>query len=224
MEDLIADLHIHSHYSSDSFLSPEYILRKSKYEGLNCISITDHNTIRGSIEAKKISHKYGIHVIIGAEIMTDCGDIIGLNLKHEINNRSSWVSVINEIKNQDGIVVFPHPYRDHTNIEEIASKVDIIECWNAKCSPGQNKLASDLATKYKKPITYGSDSHIGSCIGYVKMQIDNDTLACNKLIKAHYSTPSELQLQSIVSLLKHKEFSKLISQGSSHIKKKILNT
>ena len=84
MDDLIADFHIHSKCSYDSLMSPEGIVKRAKKVGLTCVAITDHNTIRGGIEGEKYELTYGVEVIVGAEIKTDCGDIIGLNLNDEI--------------------------------------------------------------------------------------------------------------------------------------------
>ena len=45
------DLHVHSKYSSDGVLDPENIVRIARKRGLAGIAVTDHNTIRGGIEA-----------------------------------------------------------------------------------------------------------------------------------------------------------------------------
>ena len=51
------DLHVHSRYSYDGILSPEEIVKIAIKKGLNGIAITDHNTIRGSQEAKNYETK-----------------------------------------------------------------------------------------------------------------------------------------------------------------------
>ena len=78
-------------------------------------------------------------MIVGAEIKTDCGDIIGLNLNDEIGV-TGWREVIKGIRLRGGTVVLPHPYRDHSHIEEISQCVDFIEIWNARSSPQENAL------------------------------------------------------------------------------------
>jgi len=47
------DLHIHSKYSKDSINDPKWIIKIAKNKGLNGVAITDHNTIKGSLVAKK---------------------------------------------------------------------------------------------------------------------------------------------------------------------------
>lgn len=75
---LKSDLHIHT-LCSDGINKPsEYILKAIK-SGINVISITDHNTFKGSIEAIKFinSKKLNNLVIIpGSEVRTEIGDIL----------------------------------------------------------------------------------------------------------------------------------------------------
>lgn len=61
-----ADLHIHSVYS-DGSLSVENVFQEAKNAGLRCISLTDHDTTRGTNEAKALSASYGIELISGIE-------------------------------------------------------------------------------------------------------------------------------------------------------------
>lgn len=58
------DLHIHSYYS-DGTMSPQEIITKAKAKGLAKIAITDHNEIKGALEAKRLAPDY---VILGVEL------------------------------------------------------------------------------------------------------------------------------------------------------------
>lgn len=73
----IIDLHMHSTYSSDGEYTPKQLLKLCKDAGYKYISIADHNSIKGSLEAIKLSEEYGIKVYSGIEI--DC-TINGINL------------------------------------------------------------------------------------------------------------------------------------------------
>lgn len=64
-----ADLHNHS-FLSDGVLSVQDIILYSKKVGLNCIAITDHDTMAGVIPAYTFGEKIGVSVIPGAEIST----------------------------------------------------------------------------------------------------------------------------------------------------------
>ncbi len=77
------DFHLHSSYSRDGTIRPADVMKIAKKRGLNGIAITDHGTIKGSVEAIK-NKPEGLDVICGAEIKTDRGDVIGLFLQEEI--------------------------------------------------------------------------------------------------------------------------------------------
>ena len=49
------DPHIHSTYSGDAVNTPKEIIEKSKSLGLDIIAISDHNTVKGNEEARKLS-------------------------------------------------------------------------------------------------------------------------------------------------------------------------
>ncbi len=220
MDDLIADLHIHSKYSHDSLMSPEKIVRYARKAGLTCIAITDHDTIRGGIEGKKAGGKYGVEVIVGSEINTECGDIIGLNLSEEIRV-TGWQEVIRAVRLQGGTVVLPHPYRDHVSVEKIAACVDFIEIWNGRSTEQQNRDAKDLATGTGKPVMYGSDAHSISEIGAVKALIDPVTYQYRGILSVRPASSSEIRRSRIISLVKQRKWRTLISQGKSYLGQKL---
>jgi predicted metal-dependent phosphoesterase TrpH len=74
------DLHVHSKYSDDAVGSPREIIKSLKKKGLQGMAFTDHNTVRGGIEALKIAPKEFI-VIPGIEISTADGHMLALNVK-----------------------------------------------------------------------------------------------------------------------------------------------
>ena len=94
------DLHIHLKYSSDGVLDPEKIVKIAIKRGLNGVAITDHNTIIGGLKAKNYETE-DFKVIVGSEISTERGEIIGLFLKEEIKP-GNVQEVISEIKEQNG--------------------------------------------------------------------------------------------------------------------------
>jgi predicted metal-dependent phosphoesterase TrpH len=163
------DLHIHSKYSGDGVLDPEEIVRVAKKKGLDGIAITDHNTIKGGQEAQRYETA-DFKVILGAEILTDRGEITGLFLSKEIESRH-LEDVIKEIKAQGGIVVVPHPFdglrRSAFSItEEYTGLVDAIEVFNSRCVLGRyNRRALEFAARYGLPTIGGSDAHYASEIG-----------------------------------------------------------
>lgn len=174
------DFHTHSHFSTDSRMVPSNIVNTAKKKGLKGIAITDHNTVRGGIEAKKESSSSDFIVIAGSEIMTDVGEIIGLFLNEEISSTDPNV-VIDEIKGQGGISVLPHPFRsfllpqnrEKKGIpEEIIKRIQLIEILNSRTRGRDNQKALDLASKMKRPMVTGSDAHFYREVGCITTSID----------------------------------------------------
>ncbi|MCK4529036.1 PHP domain-containing protein [candidate division WOR-3 bacterium] len=163
------DLHVHSKYSSDGILDPEEIVKIAVKRGLNGIAITDHNTIKGGLKAKKYETE-DFTVIVGSEISTERGEIIGFFLEEEIESKDVQ-GVISEIKAQDGIVVMPHPFDElrHSAFhptKEDAKFVDCIEGFNSRCVfQRYNNNAVEFAMKHNLTITAGSDAHFAREIG-----------------------------------------------------------
>ncbi len=163
------DLHIHSKYSSDGVLDPERIVRIAMKRGLNGIAITDHNTIKGGLKAKKYEDA-DFTVIVGSEISTERGEIIGLFLEEEVKS-TNVQEVITEIKEQNGIIVIPHPFDElrHSAFhpaEEDAKFIDCVEGFNSRCVYQKyNKKAVEFGIKHNLMITAGSDAHFANEIG-----------------------------------------------------------
>ena len=174
------DLHIHSKYSHDGVLEPDEIVRIAKQRSLSGIAITDHDTIRGGQEAKKYETK-DFKIIIGAEIMTEVGEITGLFLSKEVKSRR-FQEVIAEIKAQGGLVIVPHPFdllrRSAFHItEEHAGLVDAIEGFNSRCVfQSYNRKAFEFAARHNLPVIGGSDAHYNNEIGLAGIITNSDDI------------------------------------------------
>ena len=129
------ELHIHTRYSHDSLLCLNLLGVMCKIKKIDCIAICDHNTILGGLMAKKILSRYGIQVIVGEEIFTDSGEIIGLFLNSNISAGLTANKTVSEIKAQGGIVYIPHPYDEKRYrtvlklkvLKQISNQIDLIE-------------------------------------------------------------------------------------------------
>jgi predicted metal-dependent phosphoesterase TrpH len=163
------DMHIHSKYSSDGILDVKEIVKIAIKIGLNGIAVTDHNTIKGGLEARKYETA-DIEVIVGSEIMTEKGEIIGLFLSEEIRSRN-FQDVINDIRDQNGIVIIPHPFDEmrHSSFQpgkEDMKFIDCIEGFNSRCLfQKYNKKAKEFAKGHDLLMTAGSDAHFLNEIG-----------------------------------------------------------
>ena len=71
------DLHTHTEYSSDSELPLEDAVRGWQRAGIDCVAVTDHNTIAGGLALREWAP---LRVIVASEVRTCEGEIIGLFL------------------------------------------------------------------------------------------------------------------------------------------------
>jgi len=163
------DLHIHSEFSSDGTLSLEEIVELAKKRGLDGIAITDHNTVKGGLEAKKYETD-DFEIIIGAEVMTERGEVTGLFLSREVAARD-FRSVVADIRSQGGIVVIPHPFDRLRKsafhpLAKDAEWIDAIEVFNARCVFSKdNERAAVFAATHNLAVVAGSDAHYRNEVG-----------------------------------------------------------
>ena len=193
----------------------EQVIKRCLEANINCLAIADHGTITGALKLKEMAP---FKVIVAEEILTPFGEIMGLFLKEEIPNKLSAEETVSRIKTQGGLVCIPHPYDrfrlsalEDEKLEEIMPQVDIIEVFNARSlSPGSSAKAWQLAQKYGKFASAGSDAHIPSEIGNVYIEMpdfnDNDqflvSLAQGK-ISGRKSNPSVHLASTWARLKKH---------------------
>lgn len=170
------DLHVHSNYSSDGRLSPEKILKILKSREISAVAITDHNCVKGSLEADKIAKEHGMIVIRGTEISSTLGHIAALGVDKDIPRGMSPQLTVERIHALGGIAIAVHPFRFGTGIgiDIIRSfEFDAIEVLNGWTSSRRNKRALEIADELKLPKTAGSDGHKENDIGKTYVTIDD---------------------------------------------------
>jgi len=176
-ETILGDFHMHTWYSPDSFMPPQKLIEQALKVGLTCIAVTDHNTIEGALAVRKLSPP--LTVIVGEEVKSRDGDIIGLFLKEAVLRGLSAVETAERIKAQGGLVCIPHPFDRFRNsvikreaLMEVLPYVDIIEIFNSRTSLlRDSKKAGDFASEHKKIAAAGSDSHTPLELGHVKVEL-----------------------------------------------------
>jgi len=154
------DLHVHSKFSRDSLSEPKDIVSVAKRHGIGGIAITDHDVL-GRFPSNVAKD---LIIIKGSEVKTEIGDIIGLFLTENIRSNISF-RVVDEIRDQGGLVILPHPYRDHILSAWIIEEADAIEGFNARVSQKGNERAIELCIKKGKPMIAGSDAHFSFEVG-----------------------------------------------------------
>jgi len=203
------DLHVHTNYSPCSTNKPDKILKQAKKKGLSGIAVTDHNTMRGAIELKKLNKNKNFDIIIGEEIETEIGHILAYYLKKEIKP-GRFNKIIKEIKKQKAIGVLAHPYNYDHPIKQMSGffgkmifgleknrksvqitpknikllkKLDAIEGFNSRCMLQKENLdAHKLAKKLGLAAIAGSDSHFPNEIGNAYVEF-SDNLSLREAIK-----------------------------------------
>lgn len=171
-----ADLHNHTYYSPDSILSPKQAAERVRRLGLDCVAITDHDTVRGGLALREIAD--GFQVIVGEEVRSADGEILGLFLETDIPRGLTARETMARIKEQGGIVGLPHPFDslrsglDQAVMEELIGEIDFIEALNSRIVFGvHNKRALEFARRHGKPVSAASDAHCARELGrsYVEM-------------------------------------------------------
>ncbi len=178
--ELFADFHVHSHHSKDCVMPVAHILERAREVGLDVVAITDHDSAAGGLEAREIADRYGVRVIVGEEVKTSEGEVIGLFLERTIPAGLTFAETVAAIKEQRGIVYVPHPFdRLHTIpspqvLRANVASIDVVEVFNSRLAfPGFNELAERFAQRYRLPAAAGSDSHVLPGIGTALCGIDD---------------------------------------------------
>ncbi len=170
---ILADLHVHTTYSTDSLITPKDLVYYAKKRGLNACAITDHNSLEG---AYKIAKETDFPIIPGMEVSSADGHIVALNVRELIPQGLSAVKTINLIHKAGGIAIACHPYVYFKGClrGKVCSAFDAIEVINARALPFKNsvKKAEEAAERLKLPHVAGTDAHYGPQIGYGYTEVE----------------------------------------------------
>ncbi len=174
-----ADTHVHTKYSGfskyslaefpESISEPGMVVKAALRRGLDVLCITDHNSIAGALKARQYAVGKEIEVIVGEEVSTAEGEVIGLFLQERIDPGLGAEETAKRIHEQGGIAIAPHPFSPHCScLGHRAQHLDLdgVEVFNAiHRDPYSNKLASRNFIGNGKAITGGSDAHSIEMVG-----------------------------------------------------------
>ncbi len=92
---------------SDGVFSPETLVEMAKERGLDCISVTDHDSFEGTLRARAHAKKLGLRYVVGAEISTVCEGvdvhILAYNVdidNPELNSAMASVTQLRDKRNE----------------------------------------------------------------------------------------------------------------------------
>lgn len=167
---LRVELHCHTLWSHDCGTDPKQLMLSAKKRGIGMVAVTDHNQIGGAFEA---AEQNILPVIIGEEILSSEGEIIGYFLDQWIPPGLSPEETIARIRDQGGVVSVPHPgdrIRRSTlkrdSLTRIMPLIDMVEIFNARnTGKNANIFARDQQERNNKIAAVGTDAHTAWEIG-----------------------------------------------------------
>ncbi len=173
---LTVELHCHTYHSSDSLMLPQDILLACDRRGIDRVAITDHNSMAGAFEAHALDPG---RVILGEEILTMEGEILGYFMTEEIPEGLHPLEVVERLKEQRAVISISHPFDptrgcrwSRETLMALSPYIDAIEVLNARCwSARPNDEAVVFAHQANLYGTAGSDAHAPSEVGRAFLQL-----------------------------------------------------
>ena len=172
---VLLDLHNHTDRSYDAANRLEDYERAYAEGRFHVLALTDHNRIDGALDA---AERASFPVIVGMEIDTSEGELIGLFLEEPIRLGLPAAETAERIRAQGGLVYLQHPfYRliryplGETTREALATAglIDVVEGRNGgPFTDHADARARAWARARGLPVGAGSDAHeppdIGQCV------------------------------------------------------------
>lgn len=194
------DLHCHTSASFDSLASPASVVRAAASRGLTHLAITDHGTLDGALAARDLAPE-DLTILVGQEIRTREGDVIGLFLERAVPSGLPAPEAVHAVREQGGLVGIPHPFDRFRGsllrtdaMTDIASTADWIEAWNARIVFGDgNERAAALAASAGVAGVAVSDAHTALEVGVASTLVWGDPASADGLREA-LAGPLELSI------------------------------
>jgi predicted metal-dependent phosphoesterase TrpH len=157
------DFHTHSTASPDGGIKSEEYVVMLENGILDYIAITDHNTIS---LARELHDSLGEHIIVGEEITSNQGEIIGLFLTEPIKAGMNALTTARAITAQGGLVYIPHPLETvrkgvtRETLDVLAKEIDIVEIHNGRAVvQNRGPQAATWSKLAGKAMAASSDAH-----------------------------------------------------------------
>ncbi len=180
------DMHMHSEASPDSRMTPRVMAQRIRDVRLDVVCVTDHDSVAGALRLREMAD--GFRVIVGSEVLSSDGEIIGLFLETDVPRGLPAEETIARIHAQGGVVSVPHPFsRNRGNhirgdvLDRVRGQIDAIEVFNAReLLPSDNRRAASFAAEHGIAGSVASDAHRPSEIGAAWIEL------------ADFATPEQL--------------------------------
>jgi predicted metal-dependent phosphoesterase TrpH len=213
----LADLHVHTCFS-DGWPTPTEVVEHALLETeLDVVAITDHDTIEGALRAQDHAARVDarVHVIVGEEVSTREGHVIGLFLEREVKPGLSAAATVDEIRCQGGLAIAAHPFWRTDRVARrlrgpvhgvgwLAAEIDFDAIEVENSTPGlgvANFLARRLAEATGRTAVGGSDAHILDAIGRAATTFPGRTPRALRQAIRQGATEPEKRRYDVASLL-----------------------
>ena len=158
----------------DSISHPSEIVKMAERRKLDVLCVTDHNSIRGAVEARKSATS--VEIVAGSEIATLDGDLLGIFLTEDVPKGLPAEETIDKIHEQGGLAIAPHPFSSQAfslGLKIAELKIDGVELFNAAHRDGYtNDAAQIIAKNLDVAFVGGSDAHAANMVGNAYTQFD----------------------------------------------------
>jgi predicted metal-dependent phosphoesterase TrpH len=173
------DPHVHT-LASDGIDGVETLILAAVEQGLDAIGITDHERMDAAVAGRAIAEHRGwpIEVIVGEEITTRGGHLLGLFMRRRIRPWHSLKDSIARVHEQGGLAIIAHPLPPYPlcaserTIRKLMEEADPI--FHPDGLEGFNPTTARMRWSHKAPAlaeelgiaaTGGSDAHKASNVG-----------------------------------------------------------
>jgi predicted metal-dependent phosphoesterase TrpH len=186
------DMHVHTSYgSSDSNLSLDELVNRSKIIDIDAVCLTEHGGPWGQQAITHAQQRFDrLQLLDAIEIETEVGHITGFGFTKYISGMRNPEDLRKIADKENAFIVLAHPFRNFTQkppynnnnllfkdykikpqtIEDVSKHpifqlVDAIEVLNGGTSERENLWAWDVAKYLGKPMVGGSDAHSFNGVG-----------------------------------------------------------
>jgi len=205
---MLFELHCHSTHS-DGKATPKGIVEYAKKIGLTGIAVTDHDDIKGGLEAVKYAPE-GLTVISGMEVSSQDGHILGINIRKSVPRDLTAEETVELIHAMGGLAIAAHPYdrrRDGVGDLILSVPFDAVEVVNGHTF-GSSRDPMKVCEEARIPMVGGSDAHTLPEIGLVTVEYEGDILSAIR------SGRTRIKSKPVVQLM--------LNHGIGIIKRKLL--
>jgi predicted metal-dependent phosphoesterase TrpH len=211
------ELHCHNAFSNyrnkssripfDCGVGIEQQLNEAFNKAIDCLFITNHNTLDGYSQILEYQQNHGkfrdIHIYPAEEItINNEGHVLAYGITKEIKSGMTLEETLDEISRQNAISCAAHPFAVSNGIREGALLCDLVESFNSNnVDHFSNIVADRFAKQNRLPMVGGSDSHvvstIGRCVNTVESENNLDSIVENMrhgklaINRADYATRRE---------------------------------